>query len=608
MPRSVTVTVGSVSQAPTSAPVNFSGDGSGNGPDAGLLVGPSSAPVGAVIVTPGGTALNTLTASNPAGTTFYILGGGTCVLSSAGAFTQIQPKPGNTYIGAPGAVLDGQNGNRSAFTRPGSGGAANVTIKTLEIKNFVTLTDQFTINQDAESGWLIEGCNIHDNLGGAINPGSNSHIYRSWIHDNAQYGISSFKAPTGGAGTNAVDSPTVSYCEVSANGTWQDEYATGGSGPLGSGAPTNNGRNGGCKWWDTSNILMDHVWVHHNEHVGIWADTNNVGMVVQDSLIEYNFAEAFFFEISYNPTFRRNLVRGNAVFKGMNFARRSDDFPVAAVYLSESGADSTVGTGPALCYIGGPTAADGNVFVDNWGEITLWESADRFCNSPANTSGKVWKTLGNVSGTYSSLGLCNVPTAKTLTVTLTSGLATFVVTSGTFASTDEGRACSGTGIPVGAKILEPTSTSTPIGYVNATNGVMSAPATASGSVTMTLAAGGISTEPGYSVCRWKTQNMRIQHNTFSCDPAVVQAQYPTVVIPGAIHFGKVALLSQVGTFPSWSPYTGNAITDAMISTRNNLWLDNTYSGTHTFMPHDQGTYKTLAQWQASPYFQDAGSI
>ena len=29
----------------------------------------------------------------------------------------------------------------------------------------------------------------------------------------------------------------------------------------------------------------------------------------------------------------------------------------------------------------------GNTFIDNWNGVTLWENADRFCGSPANTSG-----------------------------------------------------------------------------------------------------------------------------------------------------------------------------------------------------------------------------
>ena len=49
-----------------------------------------------------------------------------------GQYSQIIPASGDTFIGAPGAILDGQHKNLYAFTQQ----ARNVTIRYLTIQNF----------------------------------------------------------------------------------------------------------------------------------------------------------------------------------------------------------------------------------------------------------------------------------------------------------------------------------------------------------------------------------------------------------------------------------------------------------------------------------------
>lgn len=74
-----------------------------------------SPPAGAVVVDPARDGdLAAATQAGPAGTTFW-LKPGTHTLG-ADAFGQVQPKDGDTYLGAPGAVLDGRNVNHAAFT------------------------------------------------------------------------------------------------------------------------------------------------------------------------------------------------------------------------------------------------------------------------------------------------------------------------------------------------------------------------------------------------------------------------------------------------------------------------------------------------------------
>ena len=114
--------VATSSGGPPSTPLVVCGSSS-------LLSGPVTAPAGAVTVEPGGT-LPTAVLSHGADTTFW-LAPGTYTLGT-GAFSQMIPATGDTFIGAPGAIIDGQNVNDYAFTQT----ATDVTIEYLTIENF----------------------------------------------------------------------------------------------------------------------------------------------------------------------------------------------------------------------------------------------------------------------------------------------------------------------------------------------------------------------------------------------------------------------------------------------------------------------------------------
>lgn len=120
---------------------------------------------------------------------------------------------------------------------------------------------------------------------------------------------------------------------------------------------------------------------HGNKGPGVWADTNNAAFRIEGNLIEDNDGEGIFYEISYNARIVGNTLRRNGLVKGRAFAARGDSFPVAAIYLSEAGGDPRVAGGTYSTL-----EVAGNVLEDNWGGVVLWENADRFCNSAANTS------------------------------------------------------------------------------------------------------------------------------------------------------------------------------------------------------------------------------
>ncbi len=627
---------------PATPPVNYSGDGSGNGPDAALLVSPhTTAPPGSVTVTAGVDDINNIHFAHGPGTTFWLSPGvHTPGLGSPTPFGQVQTKTGYTYIGAPGAILDGAGVCRTAFTQASNVAADNVTVKYLEIRNFVVLTEQYVNDNQLSSGWVLEYCNVHDNNNG-WNMGDGGRVSYSWLHDNGQYGNATYAPPVDNGLTGAVQNVELEYCEVDHNGTWQDEFPTGSTGPLGSGLPNGNGRNGGMKFWDTDGALIHHCYVHDNEHTGIWADTNNIDFTIEDSYVADNYGVGIFYEISYNIGCRRNTLLRNGIFLGANFASVFNpahsgysSFPVGAFYFSEVGGDATVNVNWATSYIGGEDEADGNTLIDNWDNVVLWESTDRFCNSPSNTSHKIWKPRATIGGQAASLAVCNIPAAKTMVLACTNGSPNFTWVSGdafeAFStlqrSSDEGRPVSGTGIPGGTRIWEPAGT---VLDGDVSRGLIASPAVAgsvpttgrftanftgtTGNVTVTLAAGTINAENAYTACRWNTKNIVVKNNLVAYDEATVLAVYP--VNYHGIKGGRSAVMAQPGTgtgYLSWSPYSSsgpfgaNEIQQRVTFENGNVFAANDYRGVTGFLPYEM-VLKTFGQWQAAPYNQDAGS-
>lgn len=268
-------------------------------------------------------------------------------------YGQVVPKAGNTYIGAPGAVLDGQNVARYAFTQR----AGNVTIKYLTIRGFNAPRDEGVVNHDSGIGWTLERNTVTRNRGAGVMLGDNNRLLYNCLAENGQYGFQVF-------GSNVV----MDHNEIAGNNTDNWEFQSPGCGCT-----------GGGKFWAATNVVLTANYVHHNKSVGLWADTNDIGFLLEGNYISDNDAEGFFYEISYNARIVNNTFKRNAIVKGKS--RGGDQFPDGAIYLSESGGDSRVNGG-----VYGTLEIANNLFEDNWGGVVLWENADRFCNSPSNTS------------------------------------------------------------------------------------------------------------------------------------------------------------------------------------------------------------------------------
>lgn len=282
-----------------------------------------------------------------------------------GQYSTITPGTGSTYIGAPGAILDGKNNNQYAF----SGSASNVRIAYLEVRNFgrgLDNNNEGVINHNSGTGWMMEYLYAHHNDGAAIFLGSENTIRYSCLKDNGQYGFSMYKDQV--EGDSAIKDIVVDHNEITGNN--QDNWEA-----LEAGC----GCTGGGKFWDVKGARVTNNYVHHNLSVGLWADTNDIDFLFDSNWIEQNNGEGIWYEISYNATISRNVLKRNNWTSGNN----NLGSPAPAIYISESGGDSRL---QSTTSGSSDLRIKNNMLEDNFSGITIFENSNRFCNSNGNTS------------------------------------------------------------------------------------------------------------------------------------------------------------------------------------------------------------------------------
>ncbi|MFF7604942.1 right-handed parallel beta-helix repeat-containing protein [Streptomyces parvulus] len=320
--------------------------------------GPATAPAGAVTVDPAVAGdLAAKTRNSPPNTTFWLRPGTHRLLPDR--YAQVVPKQGNRYLGAPGAVLDGRKTNQYAF----GGTARDVTIRHLTVQGFVAPHDEGVVNHDSADGWVIEHATVQNNSGAGLMAGSRQRVRASCLRGNGQYGMNAYKA------AGRLSALVVEGNEIVGNNKDDWERRRPGCGCT-----------GGVKFWAVDGADVRGNWVHDNRGAGLWADTNNNDFRIEGNLLEANDGAALIYETSYNAVVRGNTIRRNNWVEGRRYADRGDTFPFATVYVSESGGEPRIRARTKKIEI------HGNTLEDNWSGITLWENADRFCNSPANTS------------------------------------------------------------------------------------------------------------------------------------------------------------------------------------------------------------------------------
>jgi len=316
--------------------------------------GPKSPPKGAVVI-PAGDDSGTVIAHNwtiqPHKTYWFAPGRHTLGI---GQYNQIIAANGDAFLGARGAVLDGQHSNLFAF----AGQARGVTIRYLTIQNFGAHGDsggQGVVNHDAGPGWHINHITVQRSAGAGVILGPKNVLAHSCLKDNGEYGFQALGSHV-----------TVDHNEIVGNNTDNWEALQPGC-----------GCSGGAKFWDVDGATVTSNYVHGNLGPGLWADTDNRGFDVTHNYFADNQGEGFIYEISYNLRLADNTFVRNALVDGPKLG----GFPDPAVYISGSGADDRV-HGPYAHIL----AITGNIFINNWGGVVLWEDANRFCASPANAS------------------------------------------------------------------------------------------------------------------------------------------------------------------------------------------------------------------------------
>lgn len=315
--------------------------------------GPASRPRGAVRVPAGDdTGVNL---SRPH--TTYWFAPGVHTLSN-GLYYQIFPGDGDTFIGAPGAVLDGRHINLYAF----GGNARHVTISHLTVRNFGRRggnDNQGVVNHNSAYGWTITHSTLTDNAGAATMLGSHNVLTYDCLKGNQQYGFNAY-SPTPSAHL------VIEHNEIADNDSYNWE-----------GRDPDCGCAGGAKFWDVNGAVIKYNWVHDNLSAGLWADTDNRDFDIEHNYISGNNDAGLIYEISYNALIKDNTFVENGLVEGP----KNPGFPLSAIYISESGADRRVPGGFSKTFL-----ITGNTFTNNWGGVILWENSNRFCNSPANTS------------------------------------------------------------------------------------------------------------------------------------------------------------------------------------------------------------------------------
>ena len=326
----------------------------------GLLTGPGAPPAGALTVPAGD---NSSFDFNRPGATFWFAPGVHTLGTSI--YGQIVARDNVSFIGGPGAVIDGQNRNLYAFTNDVSG----VTIKYLTIQNFGRGADnnnEAVVNHDSGSNWTIEYNTIIHNDGAGVFLGSGNSVRFNCLKENGQYGFSMYRPQV--EGDSAITDIILDHNEITGNNTDDWERRISGCGCTGAG-----------KFWDVRGAQVTNNWIYNNRGPGLWADTNNIDFLIEGNFIDNNDGEGLFYEISYNATVRNNLFRRNAWVKG----HEDQGSPAPGIYISESGGDPRL---PST--ISGSTGLRiyNNLFENNFSGVSIYENANRFCNSNGNTS------------------------------------------------------------------------------------------------------------------------------------------------------------------------------------------------------------------------------
>jgi parallel beta-helix repeat protein len=374
-------------------------------------------------------------------TVYYLLPGvhvGTLQADKGDAFV------GGRY-GGTGTVLSGNyagyheaiDSNWSIGNQPG------VTIEYLTIEKFQPQGNGAAINTNANTGWILRYDTLTLNAPGAgMIAGADNRLEYNCMTLNGQYGFQSSDVNSWGldALTGGPYDVTIEDNEISFNDTCDFEGrlsnpAIGWSNfnPVPAryrnphcGTVTPDGDEGGFKLWKTDGVTIKDNYIHNNWGPGIWTDTDNANTTIAGNTITDNDGAAIIEEISYNFSITGNYLADNDWVSGLGNPR----FPSPAIYVSQSGSDGRFGGVPACPEAScsgqpsypGESVISKNTFVNNGGNVLLWQNSDRFCS--AGYDSVCTLVDGGRSGPF-TMSACksNLPSASVDTTTYASRIS-----------------------------------------------------------------------------------------------------------------------------------------------------------------------------------------
>jgi parallel beta-helix repeat protein len=370
-----------------------------------------------------------------AGTVYYLLPGihtGSIMADENDAFV------GGFYRGKT-SVLSGNYLKSMAWaidSNSSAGDQSGVHIEYLTIEKFTPNGNASAINPDSNTDWTLKYNTVTLNVPGAgVILGTDSVLQFNCLTLNGQYGFQAVTVGpwardslTGGPYNLAIADNEISYndtCDFSGRlvnrsigWSGHDPVPTRYQNPK-CGRVTPDGDQGGFKLWQTDGVTIKGNYIHDNWGPGAWADTDNANTTFTGNTINRNEGEAIFEEISYNFSITGNYIADNDWADGLG----NPGFPQPAIYISESGSDTTIGSVPACpeasCARQGSyphqSVISHNTLVDNGGSIFLWQNSNRHCG---DGSDGVCTLVGGPSRPF-TLSSCaaNLRSASVSTVT-----------------------------------------------------------------------------------------------------------------------------------------------------------------------------------------------
>ncbi|MPZ99206.1 MAG: hypothetical protein GEU80_07680 [Dehalococcoidia bacterium] len=325
---------------------------------------PSSAPAGAIIVAPGQD-IQSVIKQHPVGSTFYLRAG-------VHRMQEIVPRDGDTFLGEPGAIL---NGSRllTDFSRDGSYWVATgqkqqglVKGGCVEQENgsrydmcgqpeqlFIDDEPLWQVSSRSQVGpgkWYFDyGADkiyFADNPSGrTVEASVTMYAFKGSASDVSIIGLTveKYSNPTQtgaiqgkdgsrwlvqgnltrlnhgygirvGERMRALDNRVLRNGQIGMGGSGNDvlvqgnEIAYNNTGGFQSGWEA-----GGSKFVKTRNLVLRDNYVHHNYGPGLWTDIDNIDTLIEDNLLEHNRAPGIKHEISYAAVIRNNVSQYNGL-------------------------------------------------------------------------------------------------------------------------------------------------------------------------------------------------------------------------------------------------------------------------------------------------------